>query len=144
MPQPFHANFDALHNALAQLTESLEFLHSELASNPKLLRQFRSATIQAFEYCYELAHKSLKRFLLQNTPSADVINEMTFADLIRTGHEKGLLQNSWSVWRLYRDARNSSSHAYSEQVANAVLQHVPAFLAEAQYLCQQLMQKTHD
>lgn len=40
----------SLQNALAQLQESLEFLDSDLAKNKKLYNQFRSATIQAFEY----------------------------------------------------------------------------------------------
>jgi nucleotidyltransferase substrate binding protein (TIGR01987 family) len=144
MNTKFALDFTPLHNALEQLSESLSYLGSDLAKDPKLFRQFRSATIQAFEYSYELSCKSIKRFLQASTPSAEIIEGMTFSELIRTAYEKGLIQHSWSVWRLYRDARNSTSHAYAERVADEVLEKIPAFLQEARYLYQKLMEKKDD
>ncbi len=81
-------DFTSLQNALEQLTESLEYLHSDLAQDAKLYRQFRAASIQAFEYSYELSHKSLRRFLQLNSPSAQIIEEMTFSQLIRKDMSK--------------------------------------------------------
>ncbi len=141
MNAPYILDFSAFKNALEQLQKSLRFLNSDLAQDTELYEQFRSATIQAFEYCYELSHKSLKRFLQVQTPSSDMINAMSFPELIRTGYEKGLLQNSWSLWQEYRDARNKSSHAYDESVADKVLQKIPDFLDEALYLYDKLHEK---
>src|SRR5688572_10594092 len=141
MNAPYHLDFSVFKNALEQLRKSLAFLNSDLAQDRDVYEQFRSATIQAFEYCYELSHKSLKRFLRVKTPSAETIDEMTFSEMIRTGYEKGLLKNSWSVWQNYRDARNKSSHAYEESVANTVLQKIPDFLEEASYLYRKLEEK---
>jgi nucleotidyltransferase substrate binding protein (TIGR01987 family) len=131
-------DFSNLQDAITQMKESLFFLESELAKDQRLYAQFRSAAIQAFEYSYELAHKSLKRFLQTTMPSAEIIAGMSFPELIRTGYEQGLLKNSWSIWKEYRDARNASSHAYSGQVADEVLTKIPAFLEEALYLHRKL------
>lgn len=135
-------DFSPLQNALAQLAESLEYLNSDFAQDLQLCKQFRYATIHAFSCSYELSCKSLRRFLQSSTDSADIITAMTFPELIRTGYEKGLLQNSWSAWRLYRDARNSTSHAYAENIADEVLTKIPGFLAEAQYLHARLTEKS--
>ena len=94
-------DISAFKNALEQLKTSLAYLQSDLSQDKGLYAQFRSATIQAFKYSYELSHKSLKRFFKMTMPSQDVIEDMTFSELIRTGYEKGLLQNSWSQWKLY-------------------------------------------
>jgi nucleotidyltransferase substrate binding protein (TIGR01987 family) len=137
-------DFSAFDNALKQLQKSISFLKSDLANDKDIYEQFRSATIQAFEYCYELSHKSLKRFLQVKTPSSDIIDEMSFPEMIRTGYEKGLLKNSWSQWQEYRAARNKSSHAYDAKIADTVLETIPLFLEEALYLYNKLEAKKDD
>lgn len=55
-------DFSPLASAVDQLQRSFDYLHSELAStDPGLREQFRSATIQAFEFTYELAVKMVQR-----------------------------------------------------------------------------------
>jgi nucleotidyltransferase substrate binding protein (TIGR01987 family) len=128
-------DFSSLDKAIKQLQKSLSYLDSDLAKNDSdLYAQFRSASIQAFEYCYELGHKSLKRYLQKTMPSQEIIDIMSFPELIRTGYETGLLQNSWNIWREYRDARNHTSHAYAEHIADSVLLVIPKFLHEIQFL----------
>ena len=63
---------------------------------------------------------------------------MSFSEMIRTAYEKGLVKNSWSLWQEYRDARNKTSHAYDETVADKVLEIIPLFLEEALYLYNKL------
>ncbi len=94
----------------------------------------RDATIQRFEYTYELAHKMLKRYLELSEPNAEIIDQMSFPDLIRTASERGLILNAWDTWKLYRDARNITSHTYSEKKAIQVCSVIPLFLNEAQHL----------
>jgi nucleotidyltransferase substrate binding protein (TIGR01987 family) len=138
MNTPYILDFSSFANALRQLQKSLVFLESDLAQDKNIYEQFRAATIQAFEYCYELSHKSLKRFLQVKTPSSDIIDSMSFPEMIRTAYEKGLVKNSWSLWQEYRDARNKTSHAYDETVADKVLEIIPLFLEEALYLYNKL------
>lgn len=87
----------------------------------------RDATIHRFEYSYELAHKMLKRYLETTESSSEEIDQMSFATLIRTGAEKGLLKNSWDTWSVYRHARNLTSHTYDEKKAIEVCEIVPDF-----------------
>jgi nucleotidyltransferase substrate binding protein (TIGR01987 family) len=136
-------DYSALEKAIAQLETSLGYTQSNLAkSDPQLAVQFRSASIQAFEYTYELSHKLLKRYLESTDPSPERLDAMNFQDLIRTGAEKGMLQNSWDKWQLYRKARGITSHTYNEVSAVEVFALIPAFLAEAQFLCNQFRQRT--
>jgi len=52
-----------------------------------------------------------------------------------------LLLGDWVKWRRYRDIRAKTSHTYDEAIAREVVDAIPGFLKEAQYLHQQLMQR---
>ena len=135
-------DFTSFQHAIAQLEKSLKFATSPQAkADSDLFEQLRNSVIQCFEFTYELSHKMLKRYLKEQSASPDDIELSTFANLIRTGHEKKLLHSDWSRWKVYRQARTNSSHTYDEDKAIAVFQIVPEFLAEAQYLYQQLVGK---
>lgn len=127
----------ALQNATARLAEALDALAAAPANT-----LYRDATIQRFEFTYELAHKMLKRYLEMAAANPASIDELAFPDLIRTGNEQGLLRHDWSRWRDYRKARGTTSHTYDEAKALEVLAIVPEFLAEAQALLQTLRQRT--
>ena len=117
---------DLLHEAVTayQLQESNNFI--------------RDAAIQRFEYTYELSHKMLKRYLEMTEPSAEVIDQMSFQNLIRTAAERNLLSNGWDIWKDYRHARNATSHTYNETKAKEVYAVIPKFLKEAKDLLTEL------
>ncbi|MBI5448324.1 MAG: nucleotidyltransferase substrate binding protein [Gammaproteobacteria bacterium] len=94
----------------------------------------RDACIQRFEYTYELSHKTLRRYMALSESSIEVVEEMSFPELIRTACERGLLKSDWSIWILYREARNMTSHTYDETKAEKVVLVVPEFLKEVQSL----------
>lgn len=100
---------------------------------------FRSAVIQAFEYGYELCIKMLRRQLAEMESSAPVIDTLAYKDLIRTGAEKGLIENPVS-WFDFRQKRNITAHTYDEAKAQEVYDSVPLFLTEAARLYRQLNQ----
>lgn len=130
-------DFSPLERAVAQLRDGLAE-HAALPAN-KLMRD---GVIQRFEFTYELSHKMLKRYLETTASNPSAIDELSFQSLIRTGHEQGLLQNSWDVWAAYRHARSITSHVYDENKALQVLAQVPAFLAEAEFLLKRLLERT--
>ncbi len=105
----------------------------------------RDGLMHRLETTYEISHKMLKRFLEQTAANPELFDAMSFADLIRSGNEKGLLLGDWPAWRLYRDMRSKTSHTYDEDVALQVVAGIPAFLHEAEYLAAQLQQRAqHD
>ena len=96
--------------------------------------QIRDGLIQRFEFTYEISHKTLKRYLEVTSATPTQYDAMSFADLIRSGNEQGLLLGTWPDWKRYRDMRAKTSHTYNEDIAIEVVIGIPSFLAEARHL----------
>ena len=128
-------DLSSLQKALAQLAEAMDLCSSDLAkSNPRLALHLRAASIQAFEFTYELSFKMLKRYLEMTEANPAVVEEMTFNEFIRRGYELGLLQAELRDWQAFRRDRGTTSHAYDETKARQVFDALPAFLTEAKFL----------
>jgi len=125
-----------LANAVNRLNEGLVRYQSDITDT-----QIRDGLIQRFEFTYEISHKMLKRHLEAVSPTPDQFDGMPFADLVRMGNEQGLLLGDWSVWRVYREIRSKTSHAYDERVAIAVVHGIPPFLEEARELLRRLQER---
>ncbi|MBT4962790.1 MAG: nucleotidyltransferase [Francisellaceae bacterium] len=121
-------NLSSLKKALLQIEKSLQYCNSELAVNDlEILKQFKSASIQAFEYTFELSIKMLKRQLKEMGMAAEEVDFFNYKDLIRAGAEKGLLEEP-TLWFKYRDRRNITSHTYNESKADEVYEILPNFV----------------
>jgi nucleotidyltransferase substrate binding protein (TIGR01987 family) len=103
--------------------------------------QIRDGLIQRFEFTYEISHKMLKRSLESASANPAAFDAMPFADLIRSGNEQGLLLGDWTDWKRYREMRSLTSHTYDEAVALEVVEGIPAFLAEGEFLLKQLQER---
>ena len=125
----------SLAKALATLDEALQARRASPEN-----KFIRDACIQRFEYCYELSHKMLRRYLEQTEAAPSEIDGLNFPQLIRLGFERGLLAAEWVEWKVFRAARNITSHAYDETKAEQVLAVMPAFLSEAQFLLARIQQ----
>ncbi|MBI5162740.1 MAG: nucleotidyltransferase substrate binding protein [Magnetospirillum sp.] len=126
-----------LRNAVARLREGLERYRRDVAD-----AQIRDGLIQRFEFTYELSHRMLKRFLVATAPSPTEFDDMNFADLIRSGNERGLLRGNWPAWKTYRDMWAKTSHTYDETVAREVVGGIDAFLDEAEFLLARLQERS--
>ena len=132
-----------LENAIGQLEKSLKFARSPLGQHdPDLFEQLRNSVIQCFEFTYELSHKMLRRFLREVAANPDDFESMSFADLVRTGSEQGLLRSDWGRWKAYRQARTDSSHTYDEKKAAAVYAVAQDFVEEARFLYAKLIDRS--
>lgn len=100
--------------AVEALRVSLDLLaknHKENSAQTDLLAALRDSCIQRFEFCIELAWKVSVRFLnLQTRSPNTAIREMA---------DNGLIDDV-AVWFDFLEARNKTSHTYSEPVAVAV------------------------
>ena len=132
-------DISSLQKAIAQADEALA-LHSleAAAGNDRLALHLRAASIQAFEFTYELCLKTLKRYLEATSSSPAPIDEMSFSDLIRLGYETGLLDAELLQWRMFRRDRGTTSHTYDETKAQEIFDAIPAFLREAKFLVRQI------
>jgi len=129
-------DISAFENAVSRLQEGLERYHQQVTDI-----QIRDGLIQRFEFTYELAYKTLKRYLEEAAANPQEIDEMAFQDLVRTANEQGLLRGNWPVWRRYREMRARTSHSYDERTALEVVAEIPSFLEEAIALRDRLQQR---
>ena len=126
----------AFGKAIARLQEALAVYERDPSQ-----ALIRDGLIQRFEFTYELSHKMLKRALQAASPTPEVYDRMYFADLIRSGNEKGLLRSEWAGWKAYRDMRSKTSHTYDEAIALQVVAGIADFLREAEYLRDRLEER---
>ena len=81
----------------------------------------RDASIQRFEFTFELAWKTMRRILkykgiLINSPR----------DTIREAAKEGFIQDP-KKWFLFLENRNLTSHVYNEDVAEKIYSALPEF-----------------
>ena len=133
---------DALINATQQLEQSLHYYHSDIVQHDAGLKlQLRAAAILSFEFTYELAWKTLRRYLMLVEPNPAEVANLSYPDLIRLSCDRGLLRSELSVWKGFRQDRSITSHTYNNQKAEMIFAHLPFFLEETQDLLQRLQQK---
>lgn len=122
---------------LAPLSRSLESLDLALRlwsahrGPPEEQLLLRDGVIQRFEFAFELAWKTLKRFM--QIYGLEQVDRLTNRELFRLGYEQALLDNP-EDWMTYLRHRNLSSHLYDESVADQVVSSAEPFLASAGFL----------
>ena len=124
-------DFTSFVSAVGRLEEGLERYNRDTSDS-----QIRDGLIQRFEFTYDLAHKMLRRQLEAVSANPEQVDRLSFAELIRSVTEQGLIKSDWSAWRTWREMRNITSHTYDEAKARQVVDGIPAFLAEAQDLAE--------
>jgi nucleotidyltransferase substrate binding protein (TIGR01987 family) len=125
-------DFSSLAKAIASLSAALE------ASKTRHGDEFvRDASIQRFEYTYELCVKSLRRQLEAMSDSPAEVDALGYRDMIRSGVERGLLKSE-EPWFGYRELRNITSHIYDPAKAERVFGALSRFLRDAKALHAQL------
>lgn len=136
---PEQLDLTALTRATAALKVALDEYDKD-ASNEFV----RDACIQRFEYCYDLSAKMVRRYLSMVAANPGEIQEMTFQAQIREGHTQAILKNSWDQWWQYRDYRNKTSHGYNLAVALEIMESLPVFYQEVDYLLHALTEKNEN
>lgn len=92
----------------------------------------RDASIQRFEFTFEITWKILKDVAFQKG-----IEVVSPKDSLRTAAELKLIENLDS-WFDFLDARNLSSHTYNETTANLVYEQIKKFIPEEEALISKL------
>jgi nucleotidyltransferase substrate binding protein (TIGR01987 family) len=129
-------DISSLDNAVQRLREGLARHQREPADE-----QLRDGLIQRFEFTYELSHRTLKRFLKESAASPDDLEQMAFADLIRTANAQSLLLGDWPAWRAFRQMRARTSHTYNATTTEQMVAAIPGFMQEAEHLAAELRRR---
>lgn len=105
----FQTKLQNYQNALLRLHESIE----ESKTNGSLT--LRDGVIQRFEFTTELAWKTAREYLL----SLEIMDINSPKTVMREAFHNGLIQNETGWLQILQD-RNSTSHIYDEEDADAV------------------------
>ena len=121
---------EKLDAQISQLKKALSRLSEALALEATPINQ--DATIQRFEFSFELTWKVISTFAYEKG-----VKTVSPRDSIRTAAQLELIQDV-NEWFDFLDARNKSSHVYNEKIANQVYQETKKFLPEAEKLLQRI------
>ena len=133
-------NLTPLELALASLKEVAELDRAK--QDLKMSAVVRDSAIQRFEYTYELAWKTLQRYLQQDM-GVDNVDHLSRKDLFRLAAEKALL-NDPEQWFEYHQKRNRTSHTYDLNTAESVYRSAVSFVHDAQQLLDVLQKRIDD
>jgi|SRR5665213_196196 len=111
---------DYLGSKLAAFEQALNTFKEALLENPSPLE--RDGAIQRFEYCFDLAWKTLKRsmekhgFLELNSPRA----------IFAAAFTEGIIDDE-VIWSTILLRRNASVHTYNQKLAEALFSELPEY-----------------
>jgi nucleotidyltransferase substrate binding protein (TIGR01987 family) len=111
---------DSLHRSLAMLAtavDSYDLAFSGRPVNETLIDLLRTATIKHFEVAYEVAWKTMRRWMAVAGDPAR-IDQLTRRELFREAAGLGLIEDP-NAWFGFLEARNASAHTYREDVAES-------------------------
>ena len=88
--------------------------------------------IQRFEFCFELAWKSLKEYMTEQG-----VSDLQFPkQVLQEAYAAGLIDDQ-AIWLEMLRSRNSMSHIYDDELATRIAQRIDAvFLPVLQTLAQ--------
>lgn len=90
--------------------------------------QEKAGTIQAFEFCYELSWKMIKRILTKKGLTAT-----SPRDTFRLAAQSGLIKDP-EIWFQFIEKRNLTVHTYEETYIDEVMLLLPTFNNEMEKL----------
>ncbi len=107
---------------LADFARAVEELKAALASHPRS-RLEQAGSIQYFEFCFELAWKTVRLFVSHQ----GLVGVESPRAALRTAFAQGWI-DSEPIWLEMLEARNRMFHTYSAEAALVVFNRLAAFL----------------
>lgn len=94
--------------------------------------QEKAGAVQAFEFCYELSWKTMKRVL-----ELRGLEVGSPKDTFRKAHEEGLIKDP-EIWFEFQKIRNIVTHTYNEKNLDIIVASFASFSIAMQKLIEQL------
>ena len=122
-----YTNLQKTLKSLARNWNKYQNLPADINSDD--LEDQKMALIKAFEICYEVLLKSMRRYLVDDLGSTE--NMASTKPLIRVANENGLLRSSVDKWFEYLKIRNKVVHEYGIERINDLAKLMPDFIGDA-------------
>lgn len=134
-------SYKSFESALEGLRKAIALFEEHYGGD--LHVSMRNSMILEFEISFGLCRIMIERCLVEFDDEDPLeVEHMSYAELVRTSNERGYLRVPWEEWFQFREARNRTAHAYSEPMAERIAVLIPAFYAEAKYLCDKIMARS--
>lgn len=122
-------DYSSLENASKRLEEVLKRYNQNTLDDA-----IRDSVIQRFEFTYAITLKTIRKYFIERAFVIEDVNQMSFNDMIRTANQLKMLKSDLELWTKFREMRNLTSHTYNEELAQKVVDVVPEFYEEVEYI----------
>ncbi|OIJ22334.1 nucleotidyltransferase [Anaerobacillus alkalidiazotrophicus] len=112
-------NMNKIIDKIGDLEKALKKLHESLVRDPKLDDLVIDATIQRFEFTYELSWKLMKVYLEYNGNLEVTSPRRTIQEAFKEG-----IITEGDKWLKMLENRNRTSHTYDEEIANEIYRNI--------------------
>lgn len=126
-------NLDVLKDSFNTLKECYQDF--SLEQNSKMKDYIKDSCIKRFEYTYETAKKVMNKFLKKEYDKTE--RELSINNIFREMYGLDLIKN-FENWTDYREKRNFTSHEYDEKYTHTIVEIIPQFLDDVDYLINRL------
>lgn len=122
-------NLTILKNSFNTLKEC--YNDYTLQQDTKLKNYIKDSCIKRFEYTYETSKKIMNKFLKKEYDKTE--KELSINNIFREMYAIGLIKN-FENWVDYREKRNLTSQEYCVEKIDTIIDIVPAFIDDTEYL----------
>ena len=126
-------NLDVLKDSLKTLKECYNDYSAE--KDRKIKDYIKDSCIKRFEYTYETSKKIMNKFLKKEYDKSE--KELTINNIFREMYGLDLI-NNFERWVDYREKRNFTSHEYNEKYTGSIIDIMPDFINDVEYLINHL------
>ena len=122
-------NLTILKNSFNTLKEC--YNDYTLQQDTKLKNYIKDSCIKRFEYTYETSKKIMNKFLKKEYDKTE--KKLSINNIFREMYAIGLIKN-FENWVNYREKRNLTSQEYCVEKIDTIIDIVPAFIDDTEYL----------
>lgn len=103
----------------------------EINKTSPLAEYICDSCVKRFEYTLETVWKLMKKYLKEQYSKTE--EELTINNIFRFMEGYGFT-NSWLNWKNYYEKRNNTAHEYSLEKSRILLEIIPDFIADVEFL----------
>ena len=101
----------------------------------KLQNYIKDSCIKRFEYTYETAKKIMNKFLKKEYDKTE--KDLSINNIFREMYGLNLIEN-FENWTEYRELRNLTSHEYNDNNTYKIIDVIPKFIKDVEFLIKNL------
>ena len=129
---------------------NLESAQQTLKSSMNILEKNQSceytdmledSCIKRFEYTLETSKSIMKKVLKKIYGKSE--DELTVNNIFRFMQGYKFI-NSWENWRMYYEKRNNTAHEYNLEKSRKLIEIIPQFIEDTDFLIKNLKEKLND